>query len=134
VNYKRFDLVVEAFNRLRLPLKIFGDGRERPRLQSLAGPTVQLVGFQPLAALAKLYAHCQAFINPQEEDFGSTPVESMAAGRPVIAYRRGGALETVIEGVTGTFLEDQSWEELANCVIRFEPEKFDSQKIRQHAE
>ncbi|PIY62795.1 glycosyltransferase family 4 protein [Candidatus Uhrbacteria bacterium CG_4_10_14_0_8_um_filter_58_22] len=134
VAYKRFDVVIRAFNKLGIPLKIFGEGPSFSALRRMARPNVDFVGKVNERQKAELYARAIAYLHPQDEDFGITPVESMAAGRPVIAYRRGGALETVVDGMTGTFLEDQSWEELANCVIRFEPEKFDPQKIRRHAE
>lgn len=133
VAYKRFDVVVQAFNKLGISLKIFGEGPELARLRAMAGPNVQFVGKVGERVKADLYAGALAYLHPQEEDFGITAVEAMAAGRPVIAYRRGGATETMVEGVTGAFIEDQSWEELANQIIRFEPKSYDPAAIREHA-
>lgn len=133
VSYKRFDLIIQAFNRTGLPLKIFGDGPLYAEYRRMAKPNVEFAGRVDDAAKAELYRGAIAFLNPQEEDFGITAVESMAAGRPVIAYARGGALETVVEGKTGTLFGEQSWEELAATVIRFDPSKFDPQAIRSHA-
>ncbi|MBI4457638.1 glycosyltransferase [Candidatus Uhrbacteria bacterium] len=134
VAYKRFDVVVQAFNKLGLPLKIFGEGPELRRLQAASKKNIEFVGRVSEADKAELYRKSIAYIHPQEEDFGITAVEAMASGRPVIAYRKGGALETVVEGVTGTFIDEQSWEALANTVILFQPERFDPARIRAHAE
>ena len=134
VSYKRFDLVIEACNKTGLPLVIFGSGPVEAALRKQAGSTVTFVGRVDNKELAKLYANAKAFIHPQEEDLGLTPIESMASGRPVIAYRRGGATETVVENVTGQFFDDQSWEELADMLIRFDETKFDPAAIRKHAE
>jgi glycosyltransferase involved in cell wall biosynthesis len=134
VSYKRFDLVIQAFNRLGLPLKIFGDGPLASQYRQEARPNIQFTGKVSDEEKAALYRGAIAFIHPQEEDFGITALESMASGRPVIAYRKGGALETVVEGVTGVFFEDQEWEELATTVIRFDAAAFDPRKIRAHAE
>lgn len=134
VAYKRFDLVVDAFTKLGKPLKVFGTGPELADLKKRAGPNVTFVGRVSDDERARLFANAIAFINPQEEDFGITPVESMASGRPVIAYRRGGALETVIDGVTGVFFDEQSWEELADVVLHFNEQAFQPEKIRAHAE
>lgn len=134
VTYKRFDLVVEAFNRLGLPLKIYGTGPAMKDLQFQAKPNIEFLGRVPDAQLPSLYADALAFINPQEEDFGITVVEAMAAGRPVIAYKAGGALETVRPGVSGVFFDDQDWESLSDAVIRFRAEQFDPQAIRTWSE
>jgi glycosyltransferase involved in cell wall biosynthesis len=134
VAYKRFDIVVDAFTKLGKPLKIFGSGPELTDLKRRAGKNIEFVGRVSDDERARLFAGALAFINPQEEDFGITPVESMASGRPVIAYRRGGALETVIDGVTGVLFDEQSWEELADTVLRFDSQKFNPQAIRTHAE
>lgn len=134
VAYKRFDLIVEAFNKLGKPLKIFGSGPELAELQSKAGPNIEFVGRVSDDERARLFANAIAFINPQEEDFGITPVESMAAGRPVIAYRRGGALETVVDGVTGVLFAEQTSEALAKVIADFDETRFDPVKIRAHAE
>jgi glycosyltransferase involved in cell wall biosynthesis len=134
VSYKRYDLVIRAFNQLRLPLKVFGSGPEEMRLRKIAGPNVTFLGRVSNEERARLFADAVAFLNPQEEDFGITPVESMAAGRPVIAYRRGGATETVIDSVTGILFEEQSWEEIAASVLQLSEMRFDPVRIRRHAE
>lgn len=133
VAYKRFDVVVRAFNKLGIPLKIFGEGPELAALKKTARPNIEFVGKVNDATKAELYSKAIAYIHPQEEDFGITAVEAMAAGRPVIAYRKGGATETVVEGVTGEFLEEQTWEELGNTVIRFAPERYVPAVVRSHA-
>ncbi len=134
VSYKRFDLIIQAFNRTGLPLKIFGDGPLAAEYRRNARPNIEFVGKVDDARKAELYRGAIAFIHPQEEDFGITALESMASGRPVIAYRKGGALETVVDGVTGEFFDDQEWEELATAVIRFDASKYDARTIREHAE
>lgn len=134
VSYKRFDLIIQAFNRTGLPLVIFGDGPLAAEYRRIARPNIRFAGKVDDAAKAELYKGATAFIHPQEEDFGITALESMASGRPVIAYRKGGALETVVEGVTGEFFDDQEWEELATAVIRFDASKYDPRAIRAHAE
>lgn len=134
VSYKRFDLAVRAFNRIGLPLTVFGDGPELRKLRALAKPNVTFTGRVGEAELADLYRRCVAFINPQVEDFGITAIEAMASGRPVIAYAGGGALEIVVGGRTGVFFHEQSWEALADCVVRFAPEQFDSAAIHAYAQ
>jgi glycosyltransferase involved in cell wall biosynthesis len=134
IPYKRIELVVEAFTRLRLPLKIFGDGRDRPRLERLAGPTVEFLGWVDEATRRDLFARCRAFIFPGEEDFGITPLEAMAAGRPVIAYGAGGALDTVTDGVTGRFFQEQTAAGLAAAVAASRTDRYDPLTIRRHAE
>jgi glycosyltransferase involved in cell wall biosynthesis len=134
IPYKRIDLAVEAFNRLGLPLWIAGEGRDRGRLQAAAGPTIRFLGRVDEAEKVRLMARCQALIFPGLEDFGITPVEAMAAGRPVIAYAGGGALDSVVEGVTGLFFAEQSAEALAEAVQRFEGTAWDPQTIRAQAE
>jgi glycosyltransferase involved in cell wall biosynthesis len=133
VGYKRFDLLVNAFNRLNMPLKIFGTGPLLQKLKSAAKKNVEFLGKIGENEKIRLMADCRAFLNPQEEDFGITAVEAMAAGRPVIAYRKGGAVETVVENETGVFFDEQCWEEIADKVIRFDSERFDPEKIRQQA-
>jgi glycosyltransferase involved in cell wall biosynthesis len=133
VSYKRFDLVIQAFNRMGLPLKIFGDGPLLGPLRRSAKPNIEFVGRVDDDAKAELYRGALAYLNPQEEDFGITAVEAMASGRPVIAFRRGGATETVVEGVTGAFFDEQAWEDLAAAVIRFDASRYDPGRIRAHA-
>lgn len=138
VPYKRIDLVIEAFNLLGEPyrLKIFGDGIDEKRLRKLAqnNPRIEFLGRVSEERKAELYQQALAFINPQEEDFGITPVESMAAGRPVIAYRKGGVLETVISEKTGIFFDEQTPSALAEAVKKIEKIDFDSSLIRAQAE
>lgn len=133
VPYKRYDLAVQAFNKLGLPLRIFGEGPELDKLKKIAKDNIEFLGKVNDEQLAELYSQCLAFIHPQEEDFGITAVEAMASGRPVIAYGAGGALETVIDGMTGKFFDEQTWESLADAVIRFKPEDYNPQAIREHA-
>lgn len=120
VPYKRVDLAVEAANRLRRRLLVVGDGPERKRLETQAGPTIQFLGRLDDARIADLYARCRALLFPGFEDFGITPVEAQAAGRPVIAYGRGGAKETVIDGSTGVLFEEQTVECLMRAILRLE--------------
>ncbi|MFQ6057656.1 MAG: glycosyltransferase [Anaerolineae bacterium] len=133
IPYKRLDIAVRAFNQLGLPLVVVGDGRDRARLEAMAGPNVRFLGRLPDGEVRERLARCRALIFPGLEDFGLTPIEAQAAGRPVIAYAGGGALETVVEGVTGTFFHEQSPEALAKAVARFDDCRYDPQAIRQHA-
>ncbi|MDP4145739.1 MAG: glycosyltransferase family 4 protein [Bacillota bacterium] len=134
VPYKRIDLAVKAFNELGLPLVIIGDGPERQRLESMANNNIKFLGRQPDEVIKDYYSKCRAFIFPGEEDFGITPLEAQASGRPVIAYGKGGALETVIDGETGVFFKEQTIEELIVAIKKFEDIEFDKQTIRKHAE
>lgn len=134
VPYKRFDIAVMAFNRLGIPLKIFGTGPALKDLRRLAKKNIEFIGRVEDHDLNDLYRRAIAFVNPQEEDFGITVVESMAAGRPVIAYDAGGARETVKNGETGVFFREQEWEALADAIIRFRPETFNPTTIRAWAE
>lgn len=132
--YKRIDIAIEAFNRLKLPLKIIGDGRDLERLKKMAGPTVEFLGRIPDDEMYKCLSACRALIFPGLEDFGLAPVEAMACGKPVIAFAGGGALETVNDGVTGVFFYEQTPEAVAEAVSRFDPDRFDPYEIRKHAE
>ena len=134
VAYKKFDLAIKAFNRLGIPLKIFGTGPEEKKLKALAKPNVEFLGKIDQEKLARLYGQAIAFIHPQIEDFGITAVESMAAGRPVIAYAAGGACETVVEKKTGQFFDEQTWEALADTIVRFKPEDYNPAGIKAYAE
>jgi glycosyltransferase involved in cell wall biosynthesis len=133
IPYKRVDLAVQACSRLGLPLLVAGDGRDRGRLEAMAGPTVQFLGRVPDSDLPDLMARCKAFIFPGLEDFGIAPVEAQAAGRPVIAFRGGGALDTVIEGVTGLFFEEQTVESLCRALQRSLDMSFDPVRCRANA-
>lgn len=133
VPYKRIDLAVQACTRLGLPLLVGGKGRDRDRLEAMAGPTVQFLGFVPDADLPDLFARCRAFIFPGLEDFGITPVQAQAAGRPVIAFKGGGALDTVIPGKTGAFFEEQTVESLMAALQTFDARHYDPRTLRTHA-
>lgn len=134
VAYKRFDIIVDAFTKLGKPLIIFGTGPAEQELQARAGKNITFVGRVSDEERARLFSEAIAFINPQEEDFGITAVESMASGRPVIAFGKGGASETVHEGITGTLFHEQSAEELMDTVLHFSPEAYTPAKIRAFAE
>jgi glycosyltransferase involved in cell wall biosynthesis len=134
VPYKRLDLAVRAFNALRLPLKIFGEGRDRAALEAIAGPTVEFLGYVGEGERRALFAGCRAFVFPGEEDFGITPLEAMAAGRPVIAYAGGGALDSVLDAITGRFFHEQTAGALAAAVASERADRYDSVAIRKHAE
>jgi len=134
VGWKRPDIVVEACTRRNLPLVVAGDGRELKHLQSIAGPSVRFVGRVNDAQMRPLYRDCRAFILPAEEDFGITPLEAMASGRPVIALGRGGVLDTVVPGRTGVLFAEQTVECLADTLAGFDARNFNPRRIRQHAE
>jgi glycosyltransferase involved in cell wall biosynthesis len=118
--YKRADLAVRAFSAMGKRLVVIGEGSEFKSLRKIAGPSVELLGHQPFTVVKDHFERCRAFICPQVEDFGITVVEAQAAGKPVIAIRAGGALETVIEGETGIFFDEQTPESLIDAVQRFE--------------
>ena len=139
--YKRVDLAVEAANRLGRRLVVVGSGPEEARLRALAGPTVELCGWRDDVETAELYARCRALIFPTLEDFGITPLEAMAAGRPVIALGAGGALETVVppggpEPATGLFFERQTVDDLVAAIQRLESGavRFEAKALRRRAE
>jgi glycosyltransferase involved in cell wall biosynthesis len=134
VGYKRIDLAVAAANRMGRRLIVVGDGPERDRLRAMAGRSVEFRGHVDDAVVADLLARCRALIFPGHEDFGITPVEAQAAGRPVIAYARGGAVETVRDGVTGVLFETQSVEALEDAIRRCEGGHFEAAACRANAE
>lgn len=134
VAYKRPDLAVEAFNASGRKLVVIGGGERLEQIQRLAGPTVEVLGPQPFDVLKDRYARCLALIFPGEEDFGIVPLEATASGRPVIAYARGGALETVVDGVTGVLFETQTIEALNAAVARCETIAFAPTAMRAHAQ
>ncbi len=134
VPYKRIDLAVEAFSALGLPLRIIGSGRDEKRLRKLAAKNVTFLGRLPDDQVRVQMSRCRAFVFPGEEDFGITPVEAQACGRPVIAFGAGGALATVRDGETGVFFREQTAAALADAVRGFRDEQFDSARIRRHAE
>lgn len=134
IPYKRIDLAIDAFNRTGLPLVIAGDGRDRARLQARAAPNVKFLGRVSDQERLDLMARCKAFVFPGEEDFGITPLEANAAGRPVIAYGGGGALDTIVEGMNGSLFHEPTSEALTECLEKFDASAFDPQRIRANAE
>lgn len=134
--YKRVDIVIEACKKLGKKLKIYGNGVDLARLKKIAKgcDNIEFLGRVDDAAKAELYSHCLAFIYPQEEDFGITAVEAQASGRPVIAYRRGGATETVRDGVSGIFFNEQTVASLIQALNSFDNTKFNPEVIKQQAE
>ena len=134
VPYKRIDLAIEAFNELGERLVIIGTGEERKRLQVGARSNIEFLGWVDDDRLAEYYAGCRALIFPGEEDFGIVPLEAMASGKPVIAFAKGGALETVVDGKTGILFSEQTRESLMGAVQRFTQMTFDGTAIRSHVE
>lgn len=138
VPYKRVDIVVEAFRNLGsdYKLKIFGDGSDLKRLKKIAqgASNIEFLGRVSDECKAELYAFAEAFINPQEEDFGITVVESMAAGTPVIAYEKGGATETIVKNKTGVFFKEQTSGAIYEAVKNFDSNNFEADLIRRQAE
>ena len=135
VGYKRADLAVKAFTRSGKRLVIIGEGEQMRMLREIAGKNIEFLGHQPFEVLRDHYSHCQALVFPGEEDFGIVPLEAMASGRPVIAFGKGGALETVVDGKTGVFFHEQTEDALMAAVERFEAleSHFHPAEIRAHA-
>jgi glycosyltransferase involved in cell wall biosynthesis len=133
VPYKRIDLAIHACNALKLPLKIAGEGPERRRLEQISGPTIAFLGHQIAAQLRELYTNAKATIFPGDEDFGLVPLESMACGTPVIAYGSGGALETVIEGKTGTFFGEPTADSLQKKLKEFDQNLYTKENGQKQA-
>ncbi|MDP6849763.1 MAG: glycosyltransferase [Planctomycetota bacterium] len=127
-SYKRVDILVEACTEMNIPLKILGKGPDADRLQSIAGDTVEFLGFVPDHQLPALVAGAKAFLFPSEEDFGIAPVEALAAGRPVLAYGSAGCLETVTHGETGLHFQTQTTPDVIQCIEEFEQRSWDSEK------
>jgi glycosyltransferase involved in cell wall biosynthesis len=134
VPYKRVDIAIAAANAVGAELRIIGDGPEAAKLRAMAGPTVRFDGWVSDEEIAQAYTDCRALLFPGEEDFGIVPVEAMASGRPVIAYGRGGATETVREGLSGILFNEQSPASLIEAMHRFDTIAFDPAAIRRHAE
>jgi glycosyltransferase involved in cell wall biosynthesis len=134
VPYKRVELAMDACARAALPLKIVGDGPERPALQRLATPNTRFLGRLPDSEVRDLYRRAAVVILPGEEDFGIVPLEAQACGRPVVALARGGARETVVDGETGVLVEEPSVEAFAEAIDRASRHAFDAGVIRRHAE
>src|SRR5262249_20807077 len=133
IPYKRIDLAVQAATRLGVWLKVGGKGRDLDRLKAMAGPTVEFLGFVPDDQLPGLMAGCRAFLFPGLEDFGIPPVQAQAAGRPVIAYAGGGALDTVIPGKTGELFREMTVDSLAAVMAAFDASAYDPAALRLHA-
>jgi glycosyltransferase involved in cell wall biosynthesis len=133
VSYKRIDLAIGACNLLKRKLVIIGSGPEADNLRALAGPTITMLGHVSDAEATRYAGECRALIFPGEEDFGMAPLELAAAGRPTIAYGAGGALETIIEGTTGTFFDKQEVSSLAEAILRFEAMSWIPHVLRAHA-
>jgi glycosyltransferase involved in cell wall biosynthesis len=134
VPYKKMDVVVEAFNHLGKPLVVVGDGPQRDLLRKIAKPNISFRGRVSDAELPGLYNRARALIFMPKEDFGIIPLEAMASGRPVIAFGAGGALETVVNGRTGLFFQEQSAQSLMDAVSTFETMHFEPTEIRRHAQ
>jgi glycosyltransferase involved in cell wall biosynthesis len=137
VPYKRIELIVEAFRKMpNRKLVVVGDGPERKKVEAQAGPNVELLGYQPTEKLRDLMRHARAFVFAADEDFGIVPVEAQASGTPVIAFRRGGVTETVAEGVTGLFFDEQTVPAICEAIERFETtrDEFEPERIHAHAE
>ncbi len=131
--YKKIDVAILAFNKLKLPLRIIGEGPEEKGLKKISGPNVKFLGRLSDKETREYYQNCRAFIFPQEEDFGIAPIEAMAAGKPVIAYKGGGALESVKEGISGIFFERQEPADLIKALKRFKSHKFEPKRICEEA-
>jgi glycosyltransferase involved in cell wall biosynthesis len=135
IPYKKFNLIVDTFNKIGLPLKIVGTGNAELELRKNARPNIEFLGYVSDEELLKLYSECEALIFPQLEDFGITPLEAMASGRPVIAYKKGGALDTIVENKTGIFFDQQTPLHLQAAIEEYQKRKnnFSSETIREHA-
>lgn len=131
--YKRFQLAIEVFNRLGWKLKIIGDGPEKKRLKKIARSNIEFLGIVSDELLKKYYANSKALVFPQEEDFGIVPLEAMSAGKPVIAFSGGGALESVRENETGIFFNEQTQKSLKDALYKFNPSNFGAARIKEHA-
>lgn len=132
--HKRIDVAISAFNKLKKPLIIVGIGPAYKWLKSISSPSIKFYGSTDDETLKRLYSTSEALIFPQEEDFGIVPLECMASGRPVIAYGKGGALETVIQNETGIFFYQQTPEAIIEAIKSFENMDFAPKRIREHAE
>ena len=134
VPYKRVDLAVRAYSRLAYPLKIVGVGTELAALRRIASPNIEFLGRQTDDAILALYRTCRLLIFPGEEDFGLVPVEAQACGAPIVAYRKGGVLESVEENVTGVFFDKQDEDSLLDAASRCATARLDATTIRANAE
>ena len=133
VPYKRTDLLIKAANELQIPLKVAGSGKDSAKLKAIAGPTVEILGFVPDEQLPELYANAKAFLFAPFEDAGVVPLEAQACGTPVIAYGKGGVLDTVVDGETGVYFGEQTVDAVTDAIKQFEKMIFDTELIREHA-
>ncbi len=131
--YKRVDIAVEACTKLNVPLVVIGDGPEQQKLKKMAGSCVKFLGRVSDDVIREHYGKCKAFLFPGEEDYGITPLEAQASGRPVIAYGKGGVLETVIDGETGVFFKEQTVESMIEAIKKAKKIEFQKEKLREHA-
>jgi glycosyltransferase involved in cell wall biosynthesis len=131
--YKKIEIAIEAFTRLKLPLKIIGQGQETKRLKVLAGPNIEFLGAFSDEEVRAHYRRCRALIFPGEEDFGIVPLEAQACGSPIIAYAKGGVLETTIQQETAIWFHEQTPGAIMTAVQEFEQQSFDITAIRNHA-
>ena len=134
ISYKRIDLAVRACSERRKKLVVIGDGPDRKSLEAMAGPSVTFLGRTSDAQVEWVVSRCRALLFPGEEDFGMAPLEVAASRRPTIAYRAGGALETIVENVTGLFFDQQTPEDLGDAIERFERQEWSPENLRRHAE
>ena len=133
VPYKRVDLAVEAYNRTGRPLKVVGSGGEFDKLRTMAKPNVEILGRLRDEEVRGMYQRCRFLLFPGEEDFGIVPLEAMACGRPVIAYAKGGALETVADQVSGVFFGEQSSESMIEGIEQAESISWDPVRVREQS-
>ncbi|HHD92579.1 MAG TPA: glycosyltransferase [Candidatus Portnoybacteria bacterium] len=124
---------MKAFNELKLPLRIVGRGVEFKNLQKIAGPTIEFTGRVSDKELQKIYSEAQAFIFPQEEDFGIVAIEALASGRPIVAYRAGDVEEHIEDRKSGIFFEKQTKDDIIKAVKKFQKIKFNPEYIRQQS-
>jgi glycosyltransferase involved in cell wall biosynthesis len=134
LSYKRIDLAVEAFTRLNLPLVVVGEGPAEPALRAIAGPNITFTGRLSDAQVVGYFEHCRALVFPGEEDFGLTPLEASACGKPTVAFGAGGALDSIVEGLNGLFFREPTAAALAEAVQASAGCTWDPGTIRAHAE
>ena len=134
ISYKRIDLAVQACTAMGIPLVVVGEGPDSDAFRTLAGPTVRFTGRLTDPETAELFERCRVFILPGEEDFGITPLEANAAGRPTVAYARGGVRDTVVDGVTGLLFHEDTPESLGEALVRAMARTWDAAQLRAHAE
>ncbi|MEX0616511.1 MAG: glycosyltransferase [Candidatus Woykebacteria bacterium] len=131
--FKKIEIAAEAFNKFNKPLKIVGDGQESANLKRLSNSNIEFLGRVSRERISELLLECTALVFPTDEDFGIVPVEAMAAGKPVIAFRGGGALETVVEGKTGKFFDYQTSQSLLKVLKEFDPSRYNARDCREQA-